>query len=589
MDSSITEKSLSERTETVFKQDLERNYARTDRMFAGLMLAQWAIAFILALVVSPLTWSGTESSVHQHVYAALFFGGAITLFPVFLAWKFPGTALTRHVIAISQLLMSGLLIHITGGRTTTHFHIFGSLAFLAFYRDWRVLITATLVTALDHLFRGVWYPQSIFGQATGSIMMALEHATYVIFEDIFLILGCFHAVKEMHSTAAKQAQAEFAGLELEKEKASAETSAREAEQQKVYLSENAARMLFEMDKFADGDLRVKLLKEKDDEMGKLIEGFNRAVAKTGALLRQMVEAVNTTADAAGQINASTEHLAGSAREQLAQARHASATMEEMTRAARESSEVVRLTAAAVNEGGESAARGKKVVGEAVSKMNQIAEVVRNSTATVERLGSSSNEIGKIVSVINDIARQTNLLALNAAVEAARAGEQGAGFAVVAGEVRNLAIRTTEATSQINEVITSIQHETAQAISAMRLGSREVEEGINLSNTTSQALDQIVSATEGMIERVNQVVSVSEEQAASSLKVTANVQTISDAATQSASSVEEIADSIHQLNQLTEDLRAITSQFKLETNQTDSKLETNRRLSAANGSAARVYA
>lgn len=582
---SSTENLSAERIETVFKEDLTRNYARTDRMLAVLMPVQWVIAIILALTVSPLTWSGTQSATHQHVYAALFFGGVITLFPFFLAWKMPGTALTRHVIAASQLLMSGLLIHITGGRTTTHFHIFGSLAFLAFYRDWRVLITATLVTALDHLFRGVWYPMSIFGQATASVWLVIEHASYVIFEDIFLIFGCFHSIKEMRSTAAKQVSAESAGLDLEREKASVEKAAQESERQKLYLSENAARMLAEMDKFADGDLRVKLSKEQDDEMGKLIEGFNRAVQKTGVLLKQMVEAVNTTADAAGQINDSTGHLAESSKQQLAQAGNASRTMEEMIQGTRESAEVIRLTAEAVNSGGETAARGKKVVAEAVSKMNQIAEVVRASTETVERLGNSSGEIGKIVSVINDIARQTNLLALNAAVEAARAGEQGAGFAVVAGEVRNLAVRTTEATSQINEVITSIQRETAQAISAMRLGSKEVEEGINLSNTTSEALNQVVSSTQGMIERVNQVVAVNEEQAASSMKVTVNVQTISQFVTESARSVEEIADSIRQLNQLTEDLRNITSQFKLETSETEPHaLGNNRLANYANGAA-----
>src|SRR5690242_12963279 len=102
--------------EHIFHEEQQRNFKRTDRMFAFLMLVQWAFAIVLALVVSPRTWIGSDSATHLHVYAALFLGGAITLLPVGLAWRQPGKALTRQTIAVGQLLMSGLLIHLTGGR-----------------------------------------------------------------------------------------------------------------------------------------------------------------------------------------------------------------------------------------------------------------------------------------------------------------------------------------------------------------------------------------------------------------------------------------------------------------------------------------
>jgi len=94
-----------------------------------------------------------------------------------MVWLYPGSSLTRHVIAVAQMLWSELLINLTGGQIETHFHVFGSLAFLAFYWDWRVLITATLVVAADHIVRGVWWPQSVFGvlvevHFTGSNMLA---------------------------------------------------------------------------------------------------------------------------------------------------------------------------------------------------------------------------------------------------------------------------------------------------------------------------------------------------------------------------------------------------------------------------------
>src|SRR3954468_8838870 len=138
-------------------------HRRTDHIFANLMIFQWAAGIAAALWISPKAWSGTSSQIHVHVWAAVFLGGVISSVPVALAWLRPGRALTRHVVAAAQMMTSALLIHLTGGRIETHFHVFGSLAFLAFYRDWRVLVTATVVVAGDHLLRGLVWPQSVFG------------------------------------------------------------------------------------------------------------------------------------------------------------------------------------------------------------------------------------------------------------------------------------------------------------------------------------------------------------------------------------------------------------------------------------------
>ena len=97
--------------------------------------------------MAPRTWAGAESQIHVHVWAALILGGLVSLFPAALALLRPGDTFTRHTIATAQMLMGALLIHLTGGRIETHFHVFGSLAMLAFYRDWRVLIPATTVVA----------------------------------------------------------------------------------------------------------------------------------------------------------------------------------------------------------------------------------------------------------------------------------------------------------------------------------------------------------------------------------------------------------------------------------------------------------
>jgi hypothetical protein len=112
--------------EALFRAHQEQIYRRTDRLFAHLMVAQWVAGIIFALWVSPRAWTGSTSQTHVHVWAAVFLGGAISIFPATLALLQPGRASTRYTIATAQMLMSALLIHLTGGRIETHFHVFGS-------------------------------------------------------------------------------------------------------------------------------------------------------------------------------------------------------------------------------------------------------------------------------------------------------------------------------------------------------------------------------------------------------------------------------------------------------------------------------
>ena len=203
------------RADSLFHEKQQAIYRRVDRLFAGLMAFQWLAGVIAALVLSPRTWEGATSHVHIHVWLALVFGGVITFFPVLLAIVRPGALYTRYTIAIGQMLTSALLIHLSGGRIETHFHVFGSLAFLAFYRDWRVFIPATIVVALDHFVRGVYWPQSVFGVLAASHWRWVEHAAWVIFEDVFLIWSCIQGTAELKDSANKQAELEALSAEAQ--------------------------------------------------------------------------------------------------------------------------------------------------------------------------------------------------------------------------------------------------------------------------------------------------------------------------------------------------------------------------------------
>src|SRR5262245_40681481 len=114
------------RAEELFRQHQHTVFTRTDRLFAGLLLFQWAAAVAAALWLTPLTWVGGRSAPHVHVWAALLLGGSAVILPVALVLFRPGAVLTRHAVAVGQMLLGALLIHLTGGRIETHFHVFGS-------------------------------------------------------------------------------------------------------------------------------------------------------------------------------------------------------------------------------------------------------------------------------------------------------------------------------------------------------------------------------------------------------------------------------------------------------------------------------
>jgi PAS domain S-box-containing protein len=207
--------SVSTRAGELFREQQRNITEHTDKIIARLMVFQWVFCVGMALWISPRTWSGTTSRIHLHVWAAVLLGGLVTSLPVLFAHIQPGRATTRHIMGVGQMLMGALLIHLTGGRIETHFHVFGSLAILAFYRDWRVLISASAVVVADHLVRGFFWPESVYGVLHAPIWRSLEHGGWVIFEVTFLIISIRKSINEMHLVAERQARLEFlkAGIE----------------------------------------------------------------------------------------------------------------------------------------------------------------------------------------------------------------------------------------------------------------------------------------------------------------------------------------------------------------------------------------
>jgi diguanylate cyclase (GGDEF)-like protein/PAS domain S-box-containing protein len=235
------------RAETLFHQHRNDLLSTTDLLFAGLLAFQWLAAIVTALVISPRTWVGVSSQVHPHVWAATMLGGVLISLPIGLALTQPARATTRHSIAVAQMLMGALLIHLSGGRIETHFHVFGSLAFLAFYRDWTVLISASVVVVADHLLRGLFWPQSVYGVSMIEPWRWVEHAGWVVFEDLFLIRSCRRSSREMWDIAERQAALEVLHEQIERLVEARTTELHESESLKASIIETALDAIVTMD------------------------------------------------------------------------------------------------------------------------------------------------------------------------------------------------------------------------------------------------------------------------------------------------------------------------------------------------------
>src|SRR3984957_4665540 len=219
---------------------------RTDSLFAGLLVLQWAAAIAVWLWISPRPWAGAPSEILPHVWAVIF-GGFIGSFPLVLIWKRPGHPLTRHAVAIAQMFTSALFIHLTRGRIETYFHVFCSLAFLALYRDWRVLVTGSLAVAAALPLGGSFWPESVLGVHASDVSRTLEQGGWVLLEDLFLLLSIRQSLREMHQVAAHHAELEALNIAVESKVALRTTELAESEEKFRQLSASAPIGIYQTD------------------------------------------------------------------------------------------------------------------------------------------------------------------------------------------------------------------------------------------------------------------------------------------------------------------------------------------------------
>jgi len=321
-----------------------------------------------------------------------------------------------------------------------------------------------------------------------------------------------------------------------------------------------------LDRVAKKDLTVRVEVQGMDEIGKLATAVNESAEAMDAVLRSVAQGVETLSSAAEELSVRSTQTSGNTQTETSKINQIAAATQEMTATIGEISHNAESAAGASRQSAETADKGGAVMQAAATTMEQIAAATRSVSEKMTSLAHRSEEIGKVVSVIQEISEQTNLLALNAAIEAARAGEHGRGFAVVAGEVRRLAERTKSATEEIAGTIRSIQEETQGTLQVMHDSRQAVEEGMGKTTDARQSLDAIIESSKHVGQQIELIATAATEQTSASGEISESASQISLLASENSQAAVETAEACKSLSRLASDLDGIIRQFHLESDE-----------------------
>jgi methyl-accepting chemotaxis protein len=303
---------------------------------------------------------------------------------------------------------------------------------------------------------------------------------------------------------------------------------------------------------ADGDMTGEPLTVKGkDELSDLTSAINQMSLSLSDLVQKTAGSMVEASKGTNKILVANQEMASGINEQTAQMEQISAAVEELSNSYFEVANNCVNASDSSTKALELAKSGDSIVQNTLAQMVLIKDAFDDSSTAITSLSQQNKEIEDILSVIKGIADQTNLLALNAAIEAARAGEQGRGFAVVADEVRQLASRTTEATSEVEGAIESMRRETENAVNIMAEGSVKVDQGVEMTNEAASALGNIITSVDNVVEQVQAIAATAEEQSMTTAEVAQNTESISSVSQQVENSISNVVDMSNAVTQDTE--------------------------------------
>jgi methyl-accepting chemotaxis protein len=312
----------------------------------------------------------------------------------------------------------------------------------------------------------------------------------------------------------------------------------------------------------EGDLTIVVDESDKDETGDLARAFNKFVTKLHKVISEVTDSTDQLSTAAEELS-TVSQLTGQGVEKLSgETEQVATAMNEMTVTVQEVARNADQAASSAVEASSHAEKGGNVIKETVASVSRLTGEIDKSSEAIHKLKADSENISSVLDVIKSIADQTNLLALNAAIEAARAGEQGRGFAVVADEVRSLAQRTQQSTSEIELMIDKIQSGTINVVESMEKSREQTLQVVGKIDETGHVLTLITSSIVSINDMNCQIATAAEEQAAVAEEINRNVVNVQELTTQSAASTSQASTTSHELAKLGEALKNQVRQFKI---------------------------
>lgn len=430
--------------EEILHSENERSSVSTDKFFSFLMIGQWILGIILAYAVTPTTYLGAQGQ--SFLWMAILGGGVLAGIPFLFHMLKPGAEFNRYINVVCQSLFSVLFIHLTGGRIESHFHVFASLALFTFYTDNRVLMLGAGLAIFDHLVRGVWFPESIFGAVDPTGFRWLEHAGWLTFATVILFVYCSRARFQLENAAFARAELFFL---------------RDNPEQQQNRSEGKNDNHFETESQHIG----RNFKEH-------LENISAALAEITGMVEANVrsaENVNTVAGEVHGVSESTRHV-----------------MEELTSAMQnilESNERIEKLVKII----EQVAEKTEVIDDIVFKTQLLSF---NASVEAERAGEHGRGFAVVAQEVGNLAQMSGVAATeiasivkNSIREADQVAAENKSRVEKGGD---LVAQTRDKTSGVLNRITEILHATDQIVAASKEQSQGISEIAKSINMLSQS-------------------------------------------------------------------------------------------------------